>query len=149
MDNLINFVANDFARTMFEEGFDSFKEMKTTYGWNTEDIKDEVRHLLYISGFGCLSDDGLLITNSNDETITYRSFIMKASKRARDLRYEKEDEKRSNKTLKMIYGVHIYLKGINYFFKLYEDADCIQYIKYGTRDFRKLSECPIKRIEMF
>lgn len=35
MDKLINFVAKDFAKTMYEEGFDSFKEMKETYSWNT------------------------------------------------------------------------------------------------------------------
>lgn len=39
---LAEIVAQDFLDLMEDEGFDTFKELKESYGWTWEDIKDEI-----------------------------------------------------------------------------------------------------------
>ncbi|MBP1581119.1 MAG: hypothetical protein J6A26_01815 [Oscillospiraceae bacterium] len=41
-ENLANLVADEFRRTMAEEGFETFSEMKKCYMWDANDIKEEV-----------------------------------------------------------------------------------------------------------
>ena len=42
MQSIIKFTAADFLKTMKEEGFESFQEMKNCYKWTANDIKEEL-----------------------------------------------------------------------------------------------------------
>jgi hypothetical protein len=43
---LAKLVADDFTRTMEEQGFETFKEMRKCYMWDANDIKEEVSTII-------------------------------------------------------------------------------------------------------
>ena len=45
-EKLAELVADDFQKTMNEEGFETFKEMKKCYDWDAQDIKEEVDSII-------------------------------------------------------------------------------------------------------
>ena len=47
---LAKLVAEDFQKTMDENGFDTFADMKFTYDWEWADIKDEIAYTITAIG---------------------------------------------------------------------------------------------------
>lgn len=45
-EELVNYVISDFQKTMQEEGFTTFAEMKKCYMWDADDIKSEVYSII-------------------------------------------------------------------------------------------------------
>ena len=45
-ESLAKLVADDFRKTMYEEGFKTFNEMKKCYCWDARDIKEEVDYTI-------------------------------------------------------------------------------------------------------
>lgn len=45
-EKLAVYVANDFRKTMQEEGFTTFAEMKKCYMWDADDIKTEIYDII-------------------------------------------------------------------------------------------------------
>lgn len=43
---LARLVSDDFQKTMNEEGFETFNEMRRCYCWETQDIKEEVSSII-------------------------------------------------------------------------------------------------------
>lgn len=75
MSKLIDAVADDFISTMIAEGFLSFGDMKLCYGWDSEDLREEiafvVNHKLY--QLGAMLDDGR-VQAADLEELSYRQF---------------------------------------------------------------------------
>ena len=73
-------IAEDFNRQIEEEGFENFKEMRSVYDWEPEDIRDEIEYMIKEYGeddhFATL-DDGSIIQFTGDwdePTMSYREF---------------------------------------------------------------------------
>lgn len=45
-DQLAKWVADDFNKTMKEENFDSFNDMRKSYMWDMQDVKNEVNDII-------------------------------------------------------------------------------------------------------
>lgn len=73
-EKVVAAIAENFRTTMEEESFGSFTEMKNCYGWNKQDIVNEMQYIVTESGFGCMEENGELYTN-DDEIISYRKII--------------------------------------------------------------------------
>jgi len=75
---LAKVVADDFRKTMKEEGFDSFKEMVDCYWWTTNDIKDVIDEIISnIKGIGAVSgidEVERTYVYLNGDAIPYRKF---------------------------------------------------------------------------
>lgn len=71
-------IAEDFNRSVVEEGFENFKEMKNSYDWEPEDIRTEIEYMVKEYGENdhfAMMDDGSLIQFTNDwPTMSYREF---------------------------------------------------------------------------
>lgn len=78
MEMLAREVANDFMRTMAEEGFDSFQEMCDCYWWTSKDIKDEVKAIISnLHRDDCFLDDDGVDVVCGDEMLSYVKFSRK------------------------------------------------------------------------
>ena len=67
-EKLAKLVAEDFQKTMNEEGFTTFKEMKKCYVWDAQDIKDEVEEIVTILNRQLYSEGEQNFYMSDDQT---------------------------------------------------------------------------------
>ena len=72
MQKLIDDVANDFAQTMKQEGFESFSDMKNTYDWESAEIKEEIEYMVDKVYGGAFFDT--IVSASDDSEMSYREF---------------------------------------------------------------------------
>lgn len=68
-----DYVARDFVKTMKEEGFETFEEMKKCYWWEPEDIRQEIISIVDETN-AYFYDDGSAIVLPYDEEMDYKSF---------------------------------------------------------------------------
>lgn len=75
LEQLAAYVADDFKKTMKEEGFETFAEVCRCYQWTSGDIKDEVDAIIRTAGGQYYIDelDGSTVFCGNDE-IEYKTF---------------------------------------------------------------------------
>ena len=87
MQNIIEYTAQDFAKTMKEESFESFREMAGCYMWSPEEIKEEVESILkeYEEETGRRAwideEDGKTVYTDGSE-MEYKTFIAEGKKTA-------------------------------------------------------------------
>lgn len=75
IEELAKEVAQDFNKTVEEEGFSDFAEMKKSYMWETSDIKEEVRYMVNeMYGGHMYEDDEVFIDGV--EPASYKSFMV-------------------------------------------------------------------------
>ena len=67
-EKLAKLVAEDFQRTMDEEGFETFNEMKKCYDWEAQDIKEEVESIISELNKRAYEENGETFYMSDDYT---------------------------------------------------------------------------------
>jgi hypothetical protein len=75
VEDLARDVANDFNKTVEEEGFASFAEMKKSYMWDSADVKEEVRYMVNEMYGGQMYDDDEVRANNAERYMSYREFM--------------------------------------------------------------------------
>ena len=81
-ERLAKLVADDFRKTMKEQGFTTFKEMKNCYDWDAQDIKDEVEGIITVlnrdmwkeTGTFLMSDDQSFLQIGFFDEMSYGNF---------------------------------------------------------------------------
>lgn len=75
LDDITKAVRDDFKKTMDEEGFDTFKEMRDSYDWEPHDIREEIDYIVRsLDTDWFMLDDGTLVNDSTGEEVRYRDF---------------------------------------------------------------------------
>lgn len=46
LQDLVNYIADDFQKSIEEDGFDNFLSMKRSYWWTSKDIQNEVDYMI-------------------------------------------------------------------------------------------------------
>lgn len=68
-------VAAEFVKTMKDDGFTSFKEMKQSYWWDASDIRSEIDDILTSDVENVyMYDDGSTVQFGISEDMSYRDF---------------------------------------------------------------------------
>ena len=67
-EELAKLVAEDFKKTMDEEGFETFDEMKKCYWWSNDDVKEEVESIISVLTEKSVKDGGEYFYMSDDHT---------------------------------------------------------------------------------
>ena len=67
-EKLAKLVADDFQKTMDEEGFETFLEMKRCYMWEAQDIREEVESIISELSKKAWEENGETFFMSDDYT---------------------------------------------------------------------------------
>ncbi len=75
-NELVLVVANEFAKTCKEGGFDTFAEMVKCYRMSGDDVKHEIVSMVCETGEAWMDEDsGDIMIGTSIETYTYKCFI--------------------------------------------------------------------------
>lgn len=99
VQDIVRIVANEFADMMRDDGFETFKEMRECYWWDTQDIADEVKAIMggLETGWYIDEEDGKDVINQElGIVMPYKKFIAAVYKDIKVVMNDKTDDEQDD-----------------------------------------------------